>query len=120
MVTHSSILAWRIPTVRGAWKTTVHVVAKSWTHLSDKAECVYTHTHKYGLNNIYIVFFGGSISKESTFNAGTQVQSPGLRRSAGEGNGSPLQNSWTILWTEEPGGLYSPWDCKELDTTEVT
>ena len=23
-----------------------------------------------------------------------------------------------IPWTEEPGGLYSPWDCKELDMTK--
>ena len=23
-----------------------------------------------------------------------------------------------IPWTEEAGGLYSPWGCKELDTTE--
>ena len=23
-----------------------------------------------------------------------------------------------IAWTEEPGGLYSPWDCQESDTTE--
>ena len=23
-----------------------------------------------------------------------------------------------ILWTEEPGRLYSPWGCKELDMTE--
>jgi len=26
--------------------------------------------------------------------------------------------AWTIPWTEELGRLYSPWDCKELDTTE--
>ena len=26
--------------------------------------------------------------------------------------------AWRILWTEEPGGLYSPWGHKELDTTE--
>ena len=26
--------------------------------------------------------------------------------------------AWRIPWTEEPGGLYSPWDCKELDKTE--
>ena len=26
--------------------------------------------------------------------------------------------AWEIPWTEEPGGLYSPWDCKELDITE--
>ena len=31
MTTHSSILAWRIPVDRGAWRATVHGVAKSWT-----------------------------------------------------------------------------------------
>ena len=31
MVTHSSILAWRIPMDRGAWQAIVHSVAKSWT-----------------------------------------------------------------------------------------
>ena len=25
---------------------------------------------------------------------------------------------WRIPWSEEPGGGYSPWGCKELDTTE--
>ena len=35
MLTHSSILAWRIPLDRGAWWATVHGVAKSWTQLSD-------------------------------------------------------------------------------------
>ena len=34
MATHSDILAWRIPVNRGAWQTTVHGVAKSWTRLS--------------------------------------------------------------------------------------
>ena len=31
MATPSSILAWRIPWIRGAWWATVHGVAKSWT-----------------------------------------------------------------------------------------
>ena len=31
MATHSSILAWRIPMDRVAWRTTVHGVAKSQT-----------------------------------------------------------------------------------------
>ena len=35
MTTHSSILAWRIPMDRGAWRATVHGVAKSQTRLSD-------------------------------------------------------------------------------------
>ena len=26
--------------------------------------------------------------------------------------------AWKIPWMEEPGRLYSPWGCKELDTTE--
>ena len=25
--------------------------------------------------------------------------------------------AWRIPWTEEPGRLYSPWRCKELDMT---
>ena len=29
MVTHSSIFAWRIPLDRGAWRVTVHGVAKN-------------------------------------------------------------------------------------------
>ena len=43
-------------------------------------------------------------------------------RSSAEGNGNPLQHfchGQKIPWTEEPGG-YSPWGCKELDTTECT
>ena len=35
MVTHSSILAWRIPTDRGAWRATAHGATKSQTRLND-------------------------------------------------------------------------------------
>ena len=35
MATHSSIPAWRIPMDSGAWRTTVHRVAKSQTQLSN-------------------------------------------------------------------------------------
>ena len=35
MTTCSSILAWRIPTDRGAWRAMVPGVTKSWTQLSD-------------------------------------------------------------------------------------
>ena len=35
IATHSSILAWRIPLDRGAWRATVHEAAKSLTQLSD-------------------------------------------------------------------------------------
>ena len=40
MVTHSSILAWRIPTDRRTWQAMVHGVAKSQTQPSELA-----HTH---------------------------------------------------------------------------
>ena len=35
MATHSSILAWRIPTDRGAWEATVHGVTENQTRLSN-------------------------------------------------------------------------------------
>ena len=41
MATHSSILSWRIPMDRGAWRATIHGVANSWTRLS-------TSNHKTG------------------------------------------------------------------------
>ena len=41
MAIHSNILAWRIPMGRGAWRATVHGVAKSWTQLSDSA-CIHS------------------------------------------------------------------------------
>ena len=35
MATHSSILAWKIPTDRRVWRVTAHGVSKSQTQLSD-------------------------------------------------------------------------------------
>ena len=26
--------------------------------------------------------------------------------------------AWEIPWVEKPGGLYSPWGCRKLDTTQ--
>ena len=48
---------------------------------------------------------------------------PGPGRSPGGGHGNPLQ--WVRLLPGESHGQsspvgYSPWGCKELDTTEVT
>ena len=53
-------------------------------------------------------FPGGSVVKNPPANAGDMGSNPGLGRSAGEGNGSPLQYTCLeIPWTEEPGGLQS-------------
>ena len=35
MAIDPSILAWRIPVDRGAWRAIVHGITKSWTWLSD-------------------------------------------------------------------------------------
>ena len=52
-------------------------------------------------------------------NSGDPNLIPGSGRSPGKGNGYPLQSSCLEnSRTEEPGGLYSPWDLKESDTTE--
>ena len=40
--THSSVLAWRIPMDRRAWRATVHGVAKSQTRLSTTAIRLYS------------------------------------------------------------------------------
>ena len=45
MATHFSILPWRIPLDRGAWRATVHEAAKSLTQLSD-----WTH---FSLNHLW-------------------------------------------------------------------
>ena len=42
---------------------------------------------------VFLGFLGGSAGKESAFNVGDLGSIPGLQRSAGEGNGYPLQFS---------------------------
>ena len=64
-------------------------------------------------------FPGGSVGKESAYNAGDPIPRSG--RSPGGGHGNPLQYSCL----ENPDGQrsvvdYSPQGHKELDTTEAT
>ena len=59
MVTHSNILAWRIPMDRGAWRAIVHRVAKSRTRLKQLSS-----------SNFFERFPHSSVGKESTCNAG--------------------------------------------------
>ena len=58
------------------------------------------------------------MNEEPDCNAGDVGSVPGLGRSPEGGHGNPLQYSCL----ENPPELvgYSPWDRKELDTTEVT
>ena len=64
-------------------------------------------------------FPGGSDSKEPACSMGDLGLVPGLGRSPGGEYGNPLQNSCL----ENPHRQrslagYSPWGCKELDTTQ--
>ena len=58
---------------------------------------------------------GSSAGKESTCNAGDMGSIPGLGSSPREGKGYPLQYSGL---ENSMDCIYSPWGCKELDTTE--
>ena len=46
---------------------------------------------------VFLGFPGGSAGKESAQNVRDLALIPGLGRSAGEGRGYPLQNSWASL-----------------------
>ena len=60
-------------------------------------------------NSDWLGFPGGSVGKESACNAGDTGDAgltPGLGRSPGKGQYSPLQySSWRISRTEKPDGL---------------
>ena len=73
----------------------------------------------YEVLDTVLGFPSDSDGKQSAYNAGDLGSVPELGRSPGEGHGNPLQNSCL----ENPHGQrslvgYSPWSCKELDTTE--
>ena len=60
----------------------------------------------------------GSDGKEPTCNAGDPGTVSGSGRSPGKGNGSPLQYTYLENPTHRGALGDSPWDRKELDTTE--
>ena len=77
-------------------------------HLPNPAPCL--------ILSRYMGFPGGARDKETI-----QVLSPGWDDPQEEGMASHSSIlAWRIPWTEESGGLYSPWSGKELDTTEAT
>ena len=57
-------------------------------------------------------FSGGSAGKESACSAGDPDSIPGLGRSAGEGIGYPLQDSWASLVAQlvkKPAAMQETW-----------
>ena len=64
-------------------------------------------------------FPGGSEIKPSACNAGDLGLIPGSGTSPGEGNGNPLQYYCLENLMDRVSLVgYSPWGCKESDTTE--
>ena len=104
MATHSSVLAWIIP----------------WTEEPGRLQSVGFSSKHY----LFILCFGlpwWLSGKESICNAGDPCLISGSGRAPGGGHGNPLQYSCLENPTDE-GGLvgYSPWGCKESDTSEAT
>ena len=56
--------------------------------------------------------------KNLSANAGDLGLIPGLGRSPGEGNGTPLQYSCLENSMDRSLAGYNPWGCKESDTTK--
>ena len=100
MATHSSVLAWRIPGMGepgGLLSLGSHRVGHDWSDLAAAAAagdlmirtlCFHCCGPRFDPG-----FPGGSDIKESACNAGHPGSIPGLGRSPGEGNGTPLQYS---------------------------
>ena len=110
---------------REAWHAMVHGVAKSWTRLSD---FTFTFSHNVGCFHFFRVRLLVSLGlpwwlcgKESA----CQCRRPRFNPWSGK-------ISWSRKWQPTPVFLpgkfyghrslvgYSPWGCKESDTTEVT
>ena len=103
MVTHSSVLAWRIPGMRESGGLPSMGSHRVGHDRSDLAAAAATYLSKG--------FPPGSAGKEFTSMQETQetaVRCPGLEDPLGEGlttYSSILV--WRVPWTEEPGGLQS-------------
>ena len=90
---------------RGAWRATVHGFAKCWTRQSNS----HPHTHS-GASQV------GLVVKNPPTKA-ADIRDVGLI--PGEGNGNTLQYSCLENPMDRSLAGYSPWGCKESDTTEV-
>ena len=103
VATHSSILAWRVPMDREAWRATVHGVAKSWI----RTERLSTAQHRQ------------RSGKGSTYNAG---DSKDVGLIPGSGRSRQLTPVFLPERSHRQRSLvgYNPRGCKESDMTEHT
>ena len=100
MATYSSILAWRIPSKKefGSLQFMWQRVENIWSNRTSLVAQM--------LKNLPAMWE-------------TWVRSLGQEDLLEKGLATPSSIfAWRIPWIKEFGGLYSPWGCKELDTTE--
>ena len=79
---------WELVMDREAWRAAVHGVVKVRHNWVTELNRVSLSLFEYPL-----IFPGGSVSIESTYNAGDPGFDPWVGRSPGKGNGNPLQYS---------------------------
>ena len=93
------------------------IISYDWVVIHCLGVYMYIHTHTH--THTHIGFPSGSYGKESACNAGNLGSIPGLETSSGGGHGNPLKYS-CLENLHGQGSLagYSPWGCKESDTTE--
>ena len=66
--------------------------------------------HSSNFTSFHMGFPDSSVGKDSACKAGDPSSIPGLRRSAGEGIGYPLQYSWASLVAQLVKNLPAMWD----------
>ena len=147
MATHSSVLAWRIPGMAepgGLPSRRSHRVGHDWSDLAAAAAAIILlYQPEGGIGNsevsvLYYLslchlplffFFVFPITFEVSLVAQMVKHLPAMWRTRvpALGQEDPLEKkmathssilAWKIPWTKEPGGLHSPWVCKESDMTE--
>ena len=121
---HKCIFLLLYPCMSKSWRnlTFIDWATKSSTRLS-----THTHTHTHNLHWLFIINMFLSVVETSlvaqTVKSLLAMQETQVQSQRWE---DPLEKemathsstlAWKISWTEEPGS-YSPWGCKESDTTE--
>ena len=71
----------------------------------------------YPLQYLWISLVAQMVKNPSAMKK-TWIRSLGWEDPLEEGMATHSTLAWRIPWTEEPGGLHSPWGCKELDMAE--
>ena len=95
MATHSNILAWRIPIVRGAWQATVHGVTKSRTWLSNE----YFHSfHIEPHREILSVLFGALCWNGTNGSCRSQTTGDRVQLCPSLADMVPMEMSWRCGW----------------------